>query len=184
MPYEITPRYLTDYRVPFNMWQLMPSPQQAKFILMLRHPTSRTWSAFFQTLKQKDWDNHTFLQQTREEIALLRQCYNTSMGYMAQDKAVLSGTQWPGMNTLHMCKDPRSSYMQFQDCVMQHSPNASHPWFFHYTQFEVDGMPQFSPKDRVRYEGITMRGLYVDQLFNYLCAGFHPQQFLVMTTGE
>ncbi|EGD73082.1 hypothetical protein PTSG_04796 [Salpingoeca rosetta] len=182
VPFEITPRYLTDYRVPFNMWESLPSPRQMRFVVMLRNPTSRTWSAFFQTMKQRDTSRELFVAQTREELAMLHACYNSTIGLTMQDEDISAGRKPPTMNDLHLCRDPRSVYRELQTCVEKHNAHDDHPWFLHYTQFASNDEVPLNL--RVQYEGLTMRGLYADQIFNFLCAGFWPEQLLIMTAGE
>eukprot|EP00056_Hartaetosiga_gracilis_P015379 m.241632 g.241632 ORF g.241632 m.241632 type:complete len:192 (+) comp24553_c0_seq1:521-1096(+) len=52
-----------------------------------------------------------------------------------------------------------------------------------------DGKPWFQTPTEIDYgdklyESVLTRGIYVDQLRTFLCAGWRPEQFLIITTNE
>ena len=85
---------------------------------------------------------------------------------------------------LGRCRDPRSMYKALQSCANAHRSDVHEPWFFRFTldtsALAKDGIGRNASD---MYEGVAMRGFYADQLLNYLCAGFRPEQILVVTNS-
>lgn len=187
VPFEITPRYLSDLRVPYNMVQQLPHVKEVKLVVILRHPTPRAWSAFFQTARPPMWRRHIFVDHVKEEVRLLRQCYNSSMAFS------LLGAETPGhrpssLSIDHVrhtsCREPVTAYVAFQRCVQAHVRDQEEPWFLKYTQAYTEMPRAFGVLEEAPFQGNVVRGLYVDQFVNLLCAGFDPRNILVLTQSR
>lgn len=178
VPFEITPRYICDLRVPYNMQASLPHVNEVKLIAILRLPTPRTWSAFFQSTWQRNWNNETYIKVVEEEVEILRKCYNATMAM-----TLMSPIGKTGHTYTDRCRDPLAMYRELQRCANHYRRDANHPWFFRFT---LDGSSLGTADVGAvgMYEGIVMRGFYADQLLNYLCAGFRPEQILVLTNCE
>eukprot|EP00049_Salpingoeca_infusionum_P018744 m.358596 g.358596 ORF g.358596 m.358596 type:complete len:479 (-) comp18193_c0_seq1:1036-2472(-) len=206
--FEITPRYMIDLRAAHNMWQYLPSPSQVKFVVMLRDPTPRTWSGFFQILTQHYWNEDEFRRYVRLELPLLKACYNDTLSYT---KLWLDKYSQQHLGSLDVCRDPRTMFRAFQECVNgervklndairpdsdaeQYDPSSSDatvvkdeseaPWYYKLTLFGGLHPRTYTVHQSTHYEGLLIRGFYVDHLYNFLCAGFKPEQFLILTSGE
>lgn len=53
------------------------------------------------------------------------------------------------------------------------------PWFARFTDVGHGRV-----QNALHYEGVVMRGIYVDQIQNFLCAGFRPEQMMVLLSSE
>eukprot|EP00045_Choanoeca_perplexa_P013006 m.144903 g.144903 ORF g.144903 m.144903 type:complete len:481 (+) comp16209_c0_seq11:118-1560(+) len=180
-PFEITPRYLSDMRVPYNMHTLLPNVNSLKMVVILRNPIARVWSAYHQSTASQYHTNRVFAELMVNETQLLYTCYNSSLGYMTFG---INQTTNIGMDSLHVCRDPWYMYRKMGLCVRDNTPNPDKPWFVKYTQAYDLTPTNFRLQDQTPFEGIVARGLYVDQLLNYLCAGFQPESLLVISQGE
>eukprot|EP00043_Microstomoeca_roanoka_P014189 m.139761 g.139761 ORF g.139761 m.139761 type:complete len:549 (+) comp15956_c0_seq2:115-1761(+) len=201
--FEFTPRYLPDFRRSYNMRQLLPMPDQVKFVAILRHPVSRAWSSYHHVSKPDDATPEEFDALIREELRLLDICYNTTLAMLTQANPLTSPnrqfaerrerTQTEEINeaadpdqrivTLSACRHVRNAYANFQQCVNQHAHDPTRPWFVKYTQNPTRSMEK-SLYIQNKYMGFALMGLYADQLYNYLCAGFKPEQFIILTSHE
>lgn len=181
VPFEITPRYICDMRTPYNMQLSLPHAKEVKLVLILRDPTPRAWSAFFQSVWQRFWQDEVYEEVVSEEMSILRACYNHTIGmsFMEPVKGAKGGP-W-----LNRCRDPHAMYRELQTCANAHRSDVHQPWFYRFTldprALSPDGIGHNASD---MYEGVAMRGIYADQILNYLCAGFRPEQILVITNGE
>ena len=186
-PFEITPRYLSDLRVPYNMMQQLPHAKQVKLVAILRHPTPRAWSAFFQTARPPMWKRQTFVDHAREEVRLVRKCYNSSLAFSLL-AAEIPGHRPMRLDAAHVrqtsCREPITAYVAFQRCVQAHVRDQEEPWFLKYTQAYAEMPRKFGVMEEAPFQGNVVRGFYVDHLINYLCAGFEPQDMLILTQGR
>eukprot|EP00730_Choanoeca_flexa_P012727 TRINITY_DN4562_c0_g1_i1.p1 TRINITY_DN4562_c0_g1~~TRINITY_DN4562_c0_g1_i1.p1 ORF type:complete len:454 (+),score=78.34 TRINITY_DN4562_c0_g1_i1:147-1508(+) len=180
-PFEITPRYITDMRVPYNMQSLLPNADTLKLVLLLRNPINRTWSSYHQSTKAHMHTNRMFAQMMVNETRLLRACYNGSLGYMTFGSG---NTTTIGVANLKACRNPWYMYRKFALCLKEQLVDDPNPWYVKYTLAYDLFLTRFRLSDQTPYEGLIGRGIYVDQLLNYLCAGFDPKSILVITQGE
>lgn len=178
VPFEVTPRYLSDYRWPYNAMQLLPHARQVKLVVLLRNPTSRAWSAFFQNADPKLWSVEVFQDHVQEEIRILKLCYNSTLGLSRLSR---------NLNVAQLrqsaCRDPGYAYAALQRCVQQYARSPDEPWFISYTQAFGYISRKFRPMEYSPLQGNVARGFYVDQLINVLCSGFEPENILVITNG-
>lgn len=187
VPFEITPRYLSDLRVPYNMQQQLPHIAGVKLVVILRHPTPRAWSAFFQTARPPMWRRDTFVDHVREEVRLLRRCYNSSMAF-ALLAADTMGHRPTRLGADHIrataCREPIAAYRALQRCVQAHVRDPDEAWFLKYSQAYSEMPRQFGVLEEAPFQGNVVRGFYVDNFVNLLCAGFRPEDVLVLTQGK
>lgn len=188
VPFEFTPRYLSDLRWPYNVMQQLPHAKQLKLVVIVRNPTPRVWSAFFQTARPPMWKPEIFIDHVREEVRLMRRCYNSTSAFS------LLTNEWPfhhstsNMNVAQIrsnaCRDPAHVYAALQRCVQTYARDPDQePWFLKYT-LAFGLMPRFfNPVEQAPFQGNVIRGIYVDQFINLLCAGFEPKNILVLTSG-
>jgi hypothetical protein len=121
------------------------------------------------------------VEAVREEVHILSHCYNSTLGmsFMAPAAGIrLDADPW-----LARCRDPHAMYLALHHCAVKHRYNASHPWFYRFTNRrsgDLEGGRGILPL----YEGLVLRGMYADQILNLLCAGFRPDQIMVVTSCE
>eukprot|EP00049_Salpingoeca_infusionum_P009921 m.168660 g.168660 ORF g.168660 m.168660 type:complete len:532 (+) comp14481_c0_seq1:198-1793(+) len=176
--YEITPVYMVDRRAPWLMQQILPHMHQVKLVVVLRDPASRALSGFFQGVK-KGASIELFNDMVPREIALLRECYNATLRLEAPELAGEDAS----------CRNGFDQYLALHKCAKVVSERDNHPWYWGYLQLslpnetllvdDIDNGPQLAI-----HAGHLFRGLYVDQIKNFLCAGFRPDQFLFITATQ
>ncbi|EGD74796.1 hypothetical protein PTSG_07029 [Salpingoeca rosetta] len=229
VPFEFTPRYMSDLRRPYNMWQMLPGPEQTTFVAILRDPVARAWSSYHHALRPEDATPQDFGGLISEEVRLLRSCYNSTLALLSLDGLQRAHTAYQGASAaaknggsrgghsgggdtsankgksnkeasgtatkaamgmeaggpfdLAQCRDIRAAYDAFHQCMKPKAADAKQPWFVKFTlNYDAD---MNKPAHAVnRHAGFAYMGLYADQLFNFLCAGFKPDQFIILTSGE
>ena len=89
------------------------------------------------------------------------------------------------------CKTGHQQYRDLHRCLaafdLQELGVQQAPWFEFYLQNTIGKELLTKPTSislRRHFQGHAHRGMYVDQLANYLCAGFDPEQFLIYTSLE
>ena len=203
---EVTPVYIANRRVPWVLSEVLPHASEIKFVLLIRNPIARTLSGFFQSSKRSNMT--AFESTTRQEISLLRRCYahafaitrssfstnvlqhmaspNTHSKHSTHD----NGSKGTGLYQPHsgdiQCRTGNQQYDALQECLGSMNKRDvgvdDAPWFRFFTHpSSIRARPE---KPAMEYQGHVYRGMYVDQLANYLCAGFEPEQFIVLAASE
>lgn len=177
VPFEITPRYLSDFHRPYNMWQMLPSPRQVKFVAILRNPVPRVWSAYHHVTSPLHRKTADFIKIVHEEVRLLHACYNQTLAMLSSDISA------KGFVDLSRCKPVQESYNSFHKCIKANASDPTRPWFVRFTH-NFDPQMNKAAFLQAKYMGLVYVGIYGDQLFNYICAGFRPEQILILTSSE
>eukprot|EP00730_Choanoeca_flexa_P019565 TRINITY_DN9564_c0_g1_i2.p1 TRINITY_DN9564_c0_g1~~TRINITY_DN9564_c0_g1_i2.p1 ORF type:complete len:381 (+),score=105.83 TRINITY_DN9564_c0_g1_i2:238-1380(+) len=187
---EFTPNYLSDRRVPARMQRILPHAASLKFIVILRDPVTRALSGYWQA----DATNMTLEVATQAaliELELLERVYNRTLnltnasckaGRCANAAAMPDGLQqYQQLNAAltEMVKTKLTDRLDKPWYMRQLStlPAPDVPWG------NVAGVVD-TTKLRKIYQGHILRSIYVDQFRNYLCAGFRPEQFVILTITE
>ena len=177
---EITPSYIADRRVPWIMHEILPHATEVKLLLILREPVARTLSGFFQVCKT--CGERRMRRVLPRELQLLRKCYAATAGFGAG-----YGTGMAKAPTAGACATGHEQMARMHACVHADVEKDNKPWFGQFTRMSAPAAERFH-KNPARgsdpYQGVIFRGIYVDSIKNYLCAGFRPEQFLIMTTSE
>ena len=177
---EITPSYIADRRVPWIMHEILPHATEVKLLLVLREPVARTLSGFFQVCKT--CHGSLMEQVLPRELELLKKCYAATAGFGAG-----YGTRMAKAPTARVCATGHEQMARMHACVHADAEKDDKPWFGQFTRMSVAEEERFHEnphRGRDPYQGVIFRGIYVDSIKNYLCAGFRPEQFLIMTTSE
>ncbi|EGD78994.1 hypothetical protein PTSG_01965 [Salpingoeca rosetta] len=180
--------YLSDRRSPWSLHEVLPHAAQVKLVLQIRDPVTRTLSGFRQGSPGDTVDE--FAAVTSTELHLLHHCYNSSLQLAHPSPKTTGDSSNPFGIT---CNTGHHQYAALYRCVSALAESADgkaltqdRPWFQHFTRKGNKELLQqhVSLKLLKKYEGHVHRSIYVDQLINFLCAGFRPDQFIVVTTTE
>lgn len=177
---DISPSYIADRRVPWIMHELLPHASTVKLLLILREPVARTLSGFFQACKGCYMDHLRTV--VPRELELLKKCYNSTVGFGAG-----YGANMARLPSDSICSTGHEQMARLHTCVRDDVREDNKPWFGHFTLDSVADLEPFRQEIHRRndpYQGVLFRSIYVDSIKNYLCAGFRPEQFLIMTTNE
>lgn len=174
---EISPSYITDRRAPWVMHEVLPHAKTVKLLLLLREPAARALSGFGQSCHSCTMEEYD--KTALEEVALLRKCYSATMGFETP------GHRSGRAPTDSVCSTGHEQWSSLHECAKNDMIRSKHPWFRRFTSKSVD----FDFKGHFKengnlHEGVILRGIYVDSIKNFLCAGFKPEQFLIITNKE
>lgn len=174
---EISPSYITDRRAPWVMHEILPHAKTVKILLLLREPAARALSGFGQSCHHCTMEQ--FDDTAVEEVALLKKCYSSSLGFIAP------GHRSGKAPTGSVCSTGHEQWARLHECAKEDMAVSRHPWFRRFTSKSVkfDFDKPFQEEGNL-HEGVILRGLYADSIKNFLCAGFRPEQFLVITNKE
>eukprot|EP01147_Barroeca_monosierra_P005056 gene5056-6968_t len=153
------------------MWQYLPSPRSVTLAMQVRDPVSRSLSGWMEkTLGRGTVPQYRKAVET--ELGILEKCYNTSLALID----IHSG-KW-------VCKSVPDQIRRFRECVT--SLSADKLWFrLHWVEDHNGDPVRLAYRDQSqRTSGTVLQGIYVDQIINYICAGFHPEQFVITTRTE
>ena len=183
---DITPAYSFDRRVPYHMQQIVPFPHQLKFVLIIRDPVSRALSGFFQL--QPHSTVSKFIPAARQELQVLKLCYNKTLSFYHSYSTDLNLRQTPISNSSdRACKPPWEQYEDLGECLGQITDVniSAKPWYRKMIPEGAQGKEKLIEEGTGGlYDGAVLRGVYVDMIHHYLCAGFKPSQFLVIASNE
>eukprot|EP00045_Choanoeca_perplexa_P004498 m.38664 g.38664 ORF g.38664 m.38664 type:complete len:385 (+) comp12606_c0_seq4:192-1346(+) len=172
---ECTPIYLSDRRVATQIRNVLPHADSVKFLVILRDPVERANSGYWQANPNSmtvKWATELALK----EVDVLNQVYNTTLSL---HRAKLRGRQILNHDG---CATGWEQY-KLLDAELQ-AKKIDKRWFSN-TLKTLPGSRVFGSSGRFpAREGHVYRGIYVDQIRNYICAGFKPEQFLILTNGE
>eukprot|EP00056_Hartaetosiga_gracilis_P003268 m.61502 g.61502 ORF g.61502 m.61502 type:complete len:416 (+) comp11392_c0_seq1:85-1332(+) len=168
IPTEITPSYASQEEVPYLMMELLKDfKDKVKLILMVRNPTKRAYSGFFLQAPPHTRTSMEFDYFIEEELKILDECYSKGL--------------FVNPNT---CPPPEVLHTDIKACVKEHGKRGM-PWY----EYHADHHLYFADTNEegvkyVYYDGLIRRGIYVDQLQNYLCAGWKPENIMVASLTE
>uniref|UniRef100_A0A7S0ZDD4 Sulfotransferase domain-containing protein n=1 Tax=Timspurckia oligopyrenoides TaxID=708627 RepID=A0A7S0ZDD4_9RHOD len=176
LTWDISPGYMPQPTAPYHMREILPRADLVKLIFILREPIHRAISGFWQAAeKEKIYslmgsfiDDNASTRLISNELKFLRKCYNRAY-------KMIDGR----------CRSPEDRAYQAQICMNEHEKVQWRGIDY------VPGALFFQDKQAVEpdgsffhHDGNLYRGIYVDMLKNYLCAGFKPEQILILTTSE
>ena len=177
---DMSPSYISDRRVPWVMHEILPHASTLKLLLILREPVARTLSGLFQACPSC---NDTIIDEiVPRELSLLEKCYNSTASFGAG-----FGTTMAHLPSALACSTGHAQMRRLHACVREDIAVDDKPWFGRFTLDSAPDMEAFRGRIRQRedpYQGVLFRSVYVDGIKNYLCAGFRPEQFLIMTSNE
>eukprot|EP00045_Choanoeca_perplexa_P014152 m.164811 g.164811 ORF g.164811 m.164811 type:complete len:428 (-) comp16587_c0_seq9:1941-3224(-) len=180
---EVTPIYIYSREAASSIVRVL-GPQQlaaTRFLLFLRNAAKRTFSATFH--EQPTLPLAKFPAETMDVLLRTQACYNSAyaLGPPGLDLATATADSFLVLNisskqlsrlearpadadlkVLSICVDPVKQIQQYARCSM-----------------EAIGTKRLKQK-----ASAIERGLYVDQLRHWLCAGIQPQQILIATTSD
>eukprot|EP00055_Hartaetosiga_balthica_P004937 m.13747 g.13747 ORF g.13747 m.13747 type:complete len:505 (-) comp4192_c0_seq1:61-1575(-) len=163
--FEITPGYISNRYSPYAIRYSVPHWDKLKFLLILRNPAQRVFSGLYQMHEDVPMEKMEAI--VTKEIDALKKCYEETMA----------------LKHLDTCKFAHFQYVDMHTCLTKYSLlSKKTPWFS--ANYYGWSTIQASADRRSLYDGHVMRGIYVDQIVNYLCAGFSPEQFIVVTSEE
>eukprot|EP00045_Choanoeca_perplexa_P013041 m.145326 g.145326 ORF g.145326 m.145326 type:complete len:373 (-) comp16217_c0_seq4:1169-2287(-) len=169
--FEFTPVYLVDRRIASLMYNVLPHSDTVKLLVLLRDPVERANSGYWQA-SPRSMTIERATELALEELLVLEQVYNNTLslnhleikgGQMLNPEGCVGG--WEQYKRLH---------------AELNNKRIDAQWFGRY-------LKHLFPQEYEIYkskEGHIHRGIYVDQIRTYLCAGFRPEQFLILTNGE
>eukprot|EP00055_Hartaetosiga_balthica_P003440 m.7777 g.7777 ORF g.7777 m.7777 type:complete len:370 (-) comp2916_c0_seq1:74-1183(-) len=156
VPSELSPVYMVDKYVPYRMMHIFKRQwESVRFIAILRDPVERAYSGFFQSSVGMTYKQ--FPHQMRIDMEAVSKCYLDAL-FVNENN----------------CLSPKEMYANAEKCRKEKIGDGN-PWF---------DTPSELPESMKLYESVLYRGIYVDQLRNYLCAGWKPEQFLIISTNE
>eukprot|EP00049_Salpingoeca_infusionum_P027521 m.32907 g.32907 ORF g.32907 m.32907 type:complete len:404 (-) comp9561_c0_seq3:131-1342(-) len=168
VPFELSPSYMFNRRAPHWMSQVFESKMDdIYFLMILRDPVARAYSGWFQT--SPDATAAAYPKYMAEEVAILNECYTESL-FINPAK----------------CTSGDEQYKRLRACRDRVSPQNK-AWF----ERAANGMTKSQRHETTEsgqsywmHEGVVLRGVYVDQIQNFLCAGFDPSHMFITTTTE
>ncbi|EGD79802.1 hypothetical protein PTSG_10785 [Salpingoeca rosetta] len=167
LPMEITPVYMYDRRVAYRMMEVLrPKKDGVRLIAVLRNPVPRAYSGFFQ-LDEKV-DPKDFHDLVAAEVDVIRKCYIDGLMFV---------------NEQH-CHPAEYQYEALRKCVEENVADGR-PWYERFIIPLNNNASKTTNDNGYSYwlhEGILLRGMYADQLKNFLCAGWKPEQIFITTT--
>lgn len=200
---DFSPNYSFDRRVAWAIQQILPHAQSTlKFVLILREPVARSLSNYaWVTRNDAGYEprNPIYAESAEAEMKLLRLCYNATLAFqphasshtqplkfsndVAANGNAAGAAATPQHASTAWCRTAHAQYAAFAECVRplvgstKAVPNVS---WFEYLFHDKDAKIY----KETLYEGILLKSMYVDNIVNFLCAGFKPEQFIIVTNGE
>ena len=171
--FEVTPSYMSHRQTPYAMAAAFRSAgllhSSVKLVFTLRNPAARAWSAVHQATlgKTKRIRPEAFHELVRRETQILRHCYGGSL-------------------SLERGCDGRTGEEQnrrLAECVATNPFNDKAPWFARFTQTSSTRAQNVRHAQGM-HEGVVLRGMYVDQVRSFMCAGFQPEQMLFLSSTD
>lgn len=162
-------RYMFDRRVPYRMMDVLGQiKEKIKIVAIIRNPVFRAYSGFFQS--DDEVTSKDFADLVKSEIEAIRKCYVPGLIFV-NDK---------------ICHTPKVHYSALKTCIA-HEVNDGRPWFERFIvplESSFRGEINKEGYSYWQHEGVLLRGIYIDQLKTFLCAGWKPEQIFITTTSE
>eukprot|EP00045_Choanoeca_perplexa_P005879 m.49187 g.49187 ORF g.49187 m.49187 type:complete len:416 (+) comp13347_c0_seq2:111-1358(+) len=197
--FEFSPKYMYERHAPHRMAQVFGSHlKDIRFLMVLRNPARRAFSGLFQQAPKLNAS--VFDVSAIGEMNVLLDCYNhgLSMGlpsmprqpaapddsYLVQTPSGLkrhSGAVPTHVTPVAVCTHPDRQYTALKTCLDERTKMTGDqsPWFKRdLTNHFGSGSSKQAP-----YNGHLLRGIYVDQLRNMLCAGIQPNQIMIVSSN-
>eukprot|EP00055_Hartaetosiga_balthica_P003266 m.140136 g.140136 ORF g.140136 m.140136 type:complete len:430 (+) comp27269_c0_seq1:31-1320(+) len=165
IPLEITPMYAVQEDIPYLMMEVLKEIRsKVKLFVIVRNPISRAYSGYFQA--QKTRTPSMFGSYVEQELDILDKCY------------------WDGIFVNpKVCPLPSENHAHLRKCVKTYGKGF--PWFGRTTDYKLKKTDHDEHGvSYVLYEGLIRRGIYRDQLQNYLCAGWKAENILITTLSQ
>ena len=168
---EFTPLYIFDPLSPILLRKFMPKYEKLRFIVILREPIARAISGFGQEHSNPPLDvlnsSLIFSQSAMREVSETESCL--------LDESIAA----PRQTHFHQLLISNSSrYCSYGRSLT--SPNK-------YKKLISSCIDRVVFKDRGGQEKVSnaiRRGLYFEQLTHWLCMGFHPSQFFILSSRD
>eukprot|EP00899_Mesostigma_viride_P009808 jgi/Mesvir1/18829/Mv11430-RA.1 len=189
--FEFSGDYMVDRRSAWALRSLLATQPKGsiKLLMLLRNPVDRAYAQYFQ-------DGHKMIRDftptIKEEVDVLEACYEKAH-----------------MSLREKCKPGSLQHTSFQSCarsfVAKHIENQN-PWFQWLEEKQAAatyaasvaaakaaGKKKAPPppecdaacEARLRkYQGLVLKSMYLDQIRNFICAGFPADDIIVVTHGE
>lgn len=141
-----------------------------RVLMVLRNPVARAVSGFYQL---NAMHGHSYLQDAGvSPLAVMKSLFETEITLLNRCQHHLS---------LKLgCRTSEQQVGSLLRCLSeaQAASAIKGKWFRRFNTNTNSG------GDMVFHEGILLRGYYADQIRNFICAGFRPDQLILATTGE
>mgnify|MGYP001490604166 CR=1 FL=1 len=176
-----------------------------KFVVLLRHPALRAYSAMFHNSNTSQLAD--FEAVVGREMVILDACYN--QGFNLSRGCVPAVQQYRQFRRCLQAWQERTGdtdpwFSRSMDNLdigglgdfldVERIPGIRAVDRSKVLPEDDDHIPapvrrkwhsDLATRQRIRwYEGLLLRGAYADQLRNFICEGFKPRQFLLVTLGE
>lgn len=153
------------------MQSILPNNSNLTILFILREPISRAVSGFFNS-QNRFHNNVTLDNFLLTEMMILKLCYERTLSLRKK------------------CESSLNRMSNLAKCVSQYHPltNSFHYWYQSLTSrvAHLDENWQWGHADKNSFfpDAVLLRGLYIDQIRNYICAGFHPSQIMIVTYSQ
>jgi hypothetical protein len=176
--YEGSPSYLSNRHAAWEMARVLPHYKDVDFVILIQNPIQLAVAAFWERAEEYGLDFEDFEDVVGQELTLLRRCVHTLRLFVPADGG-------PSV----VCSSLSRQIAMFKQCA-EASNAASNdydsfplPWYTSLTNVTSLKNGALDPPSWM-YDGFILKGLYVDQIANYLCAGASPSQFHVYATSQ
>ena len=154
-----------DRRVPQRMMDVLRKwKDRVRLVVILRDPVARAYSGLDQ--QDETATPEVFHDIVSKEIDVIKTCY--SVIFVNEER----------------CHSAEEHYAALKQCVDERIDDGR-PWFERFTAplgQEYRGQINRNGHSYWLHEGLLLRGIYVDQLKAFLCAGWDPEQIFITTT--
>lgn len=158
-----------DRRVASRMMNVLrPRRESVRLVVLVRDPVPRAYSGFYQLDDKADASD--FHNLVAREMEVIRKCYIQGLMFV---------------NEAH-CHSAEEQYAALRRCVRQVVADGR-PWYERSIAPLNNNYSSSVNENGHSYwmhEGILLRGIYADQLKNFLCAGWRPEQIFISTTSQ
>ena len=160
--YEISPRYLAHDKTAWEMARVIPHWQALTLLLLLRDPVARTLSHYFNQFSRPDSSLFQspmgFEEVVRLELELFASCPRPAL----QEPWPSCATRLTELQEWGMCRSAALTHQSLR--ISDSGARATY----------VAWMRQ----------NLVASSMFDHQVYNFVCAGFRPDQFLVFFTHE
>jgi hypothetical protein len=170
--FEISPSYMMQRQSAWAMREILgKDADSARLFFILRNPTKRAFSGLFQVAPKSTPEQFASLIQS--EIRILDKCYGESF-------------KLPEAPSPTACPSGARQNKDLLACSARYAEASgdSAPWFQRYTRTLGFDWRHANGSAFWRSEGLVIRGLYLDQVRNFVCAGFRPEQMMFIMANE